>query len=100
VRLSQDFGSMDPHRWAIDGRLPGLRGPTGKFLFSSVGALWYVQGFDGNLRNNRIVAKLRSIATFGRVYRVYPKFGGDMGGRFNLQNPKRTNFYLRFLIPQ
>ncbi|KAJ7258291.1 hypothetical protein C8J57DRAFT_1472419 [Mycena rebaudengoi] len=43
-----DFGSMDPHRWAVDGRLPGLGGPTDKMLFSSMGVLWYVQGFGGN----------------------------------------------------
>ncbi|KAJ7256615.1 hypothetical protein C8J57DRAFT_1235473 [Mycena rebaudengoi] len=38
AHLSQDFGSPDPHIWAIDGRLPILGGARDKLSFSSVGA--------------------------------------------------------------
>jgi hypothetical protein len=90
VPLSQDVGSIDPHIWAIDERLPVLAGARDKQSFSTVGAGCVVQGSGSSLRHNQILAILRICKFyFGKgIYWICPVFGGGMGPMFNLQNPK------------
>jgi hypothetical protein len=92
VRLSQDFGNVDPHIWAIEGRIPILGGAGDQLLFSGVGPGCVGKDFSGSLRHNQILAILRGMSTFGRVYWICPIFGGGMGPMSNLQNPKEQNF--------
>jgi hypothetical protein len=100
ARLNWDFGSMDPHIWATDSGLLDLAGARGKGLFSGVGGGCTWQSFGGDLRNDPILAILRSIATFGTSYSRVPIFGGGMGPMWNLQNPKRSYFKSKSLMTQ
>ncbi|KAJ7209047.1 hypothetical protein C8J57DRAFT_1484381 [Mycena rebaudengoi] len=93
VCLSQHFGSIDPHIWAIDGRSPVLPGARDKLSFFGVGRAMLCG----------VLAAVCDTAKFWLYYGVYwicPIFGGGMGPMSNLQNPKTGYFNSRSLISQ